>query len=61
MLECRPIANELPNVVMHDLTCVILYVLPGLDEKFMGRLYIPKPPDKRTNWICKSMIIARAV
>ena len=49
MLEYRFIANELFNVVMYDLICVIFYVLPGFDENFMGRFYVPKRPNKRTS------------
>lgn len=37
------------------------YVLHSLDERFMGRIYVPKPPKKRKNWISKSTVIARAV
>lgn len=36
-------------------------VLHSVDERFMGRIYVPKPPRKRKNWISKSTVIARAV
>ena len=36
-------------------------VLADLDEQFMGRLYVPKPPKKRSDCVAKSKIIARAV
>ena len=36
-------------------------VLAGLDGKLMGRLYVPKPPKKRSDGGAKSRIIARAV
>lgn len=35
--------------------------LLALDENFMGRIYVPKPPKKRSNWFSKSKIIARTV
>ena len=36
-------------------------VAAGLDENFMGRLNVPKPPKKRGDCVAKSKIIARAV
>jgi len=37
------------------------YLLTGLDERFMGRLYVLKAPKKRSDCFPKSKIIARAV
>ncbi len=38
-----------------------LYLPTGLDERYMGRLYVPKAPKKRSDCFSKSKIIARAV
>ena len=32
-------------------------MLTGVDEIFMGKLYVPKPPKRRSNRISKSNII----
>ena len=39
----------------------VLYLLAGLDDCFMGRLYVPKAPKKRSDFLSRSKIIARTV
>ena len=49
MFEYKFIANELLNVIMYDLICVIFYVLFDFDENFMSKLYVSKRFNKRIN------------